>query len=81
MDRLADMVGTKEPYTMPKLSIAGRVYSRPASTCNLGNGKFCVLDNHLNQQDREAVLASLRQFVEPKAKAPRKSKKESIDES
>lgn len=70
MDNLKQMVGVRNS-TYPELTIGGRSYTRPATTCNLGHGKFCVLDNALSTGERDAILAELRAFVEP----PKRGKK------
>lgn len=74
----ADMVGTRgQANAYPIVSIAGRSFERPVSTCNLGYGKFCVLDNALSTQDRDEILETLRAYVAPKSKT--KAKQEEVD--
>ena len=74
MTDYSKMVGTRGS-SRPELTIAGHLYTRADGECNLGYGKFCVLDNRLSTADRDSVLAALRAYVKP----PKRRKKADED--
>jgi len=66
-----DMIGiwnaANKVVAFPKFNLAGQIYSRPTSTLNLKNGKFCVLVSGMTKEDREKKVSELETHIAKKS--------------
>lgn len=65
------MIGVRAK-SYPSVTIAGNSFVKPVSTCNLGHGYFCVLDNQLSMLERDKKIEELKALVRPEKTIRRK---------